>query len=44
MLEKAIMPAIGEMLGSLRILCKDADITEILDIVEGGLNHVDCCL
>lgn len=41
MLKQAIMPAIAEMVGALKIFYKDADITEILDIVEGGLNHVD---
>ena len=41
MLKQAVMPAIAEMVGALKIFYKDADITEILDIVEGGLNYVD---
>lgn len=40
-LEKAVLPAISEMLGAVKVLYKNADITELLDIVERGLDHAD---
>jgi len=40
-LEQAILPAISEMLGAVKVLYHDADVTEILDIVERGLDYAD---
>jgi len=40
-LEQAVLPAISEMLGALKLLYKDADNSEILDIVERGLDYAD---
>lgn len=40
-LEQAVLPAISEMLGAVKLLYHDADITEILDIVEKGLDYAD---
>ena len=37
-LEQAILPAISEMLMSAKVLYPDADITELLNIIEDGLN------
>jgi len=39
-LEQAVLPAISEILSTIKLLYGNADITEILDIVEGGLNYV----
>ena len=40
-LEQAVLPAISEMLGAVRVYYKDADITEILNIVERGIEYAD---
>jgi len=40
-LEQAVLPAISEILGAAKLLYRDADITELLDIVERGLDHAD---
>jgi len=40
-LEQAVLPAISEILGAVKLLYRDTDITEILDIVERGLDYAD---
>ena len=40
-LEQAVLPAISEMIGAIKLFYADADITEILDIVERGLEYAD---
>jgi len=40
-LEQAVLPAVSEMLGAVKLYYKDADITEISNIVERGINYVD---
>ena len=43
-LEQAVLPAISEMLGAVKLLYGDSDISEILDIVERGIEYVDSVL
>jgi len=38
-LELAVLPALSEMLASLKLYCDNADITEFLDIVERGMDY-----
>jgi hypothetical protein len=40
-LEQAILPAISEMLEAVKLLYHDTDVTEILDIVERGLDYAN---
>ena len=40
-LEQAILPAISEMLEAIKLLYHDTDVTEILDIVERGLDYAN---
>jgi hypothetical protein len=41
-LEQAILPAIAEILGAMKLLYPSADPTELLEIMEKGIAYVDC--
>lgn len=41
-LEQAILPAAAEMLAAAKLLYPEADVTELLDIMEKGLDQLDC--
>jgi hypothetical protein len=41
-LEKAVLPAVTEMLAAMKLLYPGADTTELLNIMEEGLNHANC--
>ena len=40
-IEKAVLPAITEMICAIRLLYPESDMTEMLNIIEEGLNLVD---
>jgi hypothetical protein len=40
-LEQAVLPAISEMIGAVKLYYNDADITEMLNIVERGIEYAD---
>ena len=40
-MEKAILPSVAEMLYAIQMLYPNADVTELLDIMEEGLDRVD---
>jgi len=40
-LEQAVLPAISEILGAVKLYYNEADITEILNIVERGIEYAD---
>lgn len=41
-LEKAVMPAVWEIVGSVRMLYPDEDITCMLDVIERGISDAGC--
>lgn len=43
-LEHAILPAVSEILSSMKLLYPQADIAGLLDIMEKGLGYGDCCI
>ena len=40
-LEQTIMPAVSEMINSVKLLYQGADMSDFLNIIERGLNYVD---
>jgi len=41
-LKKAVLPAVTEMIASIKILYPEADMDELLNIMEEGLNYANC--
>jgi len=41
-LEQAVLPAVSEMLSAMKLLYPQADLSGLLDIVEKGIEHIDC--
>jgi hypothetical protein len=41
-LERAVFPAITEMLAAAKLLYPEADIAGLLDIMEEGIHYADC--